>query len=46
MGSITQLWDKKRGLKQFDFEKASIVMRYLWLRRNEYVFNDKLMPPN
>lgn len=46
MGSITQLWDKLRGLEQLDFERAIIVMRHLWLRRNKFVYNGKLLPPN
>lgn len=45
MGSFVQLWDKLRDLAQTDYEKVAIITRHIWLRQNEFIFNDKLASP-
>lgn len=46
MDSISQLWDRLKSLEQPDFELAVIIMRHIWIRRSEFVFQNKLMTPN
>lgn len=42
MGSFSKFWDKLNSLEQTDFEKAAIIMRHIWFKQNEFVFNEKL----
>lgn len=46
MLDFSQIWDKFSGLEQSTLEKAAIIMSFIWLRRNEFVFQSKLGDPN
>lgn len=46
MESMLFLWKRLKILKQSNLERASIVLRYIWMRRNDFVFNKTMLLPN
>lgn len=45
MTDFNQLWEKFNSLNQNDIALVVVIMRNLWMRRNEFVFNNIFKAP-
>lgn len=46
MANLDQLWDKLLSLGQKKLEKSTILLRFIWQRRYEFVFQTNLNSPS